>query len=296
MEQTKRSPWSVAFRPGPTTDHEPLPVSGKAGRNLPWAITSGLILVIGAALLLFLVRPGFLVLVGVGIVLASWEVAGALARREQYVTLAPLYVGGIGMLVAGSLGSTEWIMLALFATVFFSIVWRIFTPDAPGRPVQDVMATVFTAVYIGFFASFIGLISFHTPTPWPMVFFIVAVVCSDLGGWMAGVLFGKHPMAPKLSPKKSWEGFSGSVFLSMVSALIGTFVMGIPWWWCFIMGAAGAVIGTLGDLTESLIKRDVGLKDMSNIIPGHGGLMDRLDSILFAAPAFYLIYSVALGW
>lgn len=296
MDQRAPSFLSRVFSPGPTADHEPLPSSGKAGRNLPAAIISGVTLVTVVALALFLSRPVFLVLVSLLMLLASWEVAGALARRGQHVTLVPVYIGGLGMIIAGALGSVYWVMLAMYLTVFASVLWRIFTPNAPGRPIQDVMATIFTIVYIPFFGSFVTLMSYNAPTPWPLVFFVVVVVCSDLGGWMAGVLFGKHPMAPKLSPKKSWEGFAGSVALSTVAALIGTFVLGIPWWWCFIMGAAGALIGTLGDLTESLIKRDVGLKDMSSVVPGHGGIMDRLDSLLFAAPAFFLIYSTALQW
>lgn len=263
---------------------------------MPAAVASGLTLLIAVALALYFARPVFLAFVAALVLLASWEIAGALARRDLNVMLVPVYAGAIGMIVAAALGSLGWVLLALYLTVFFSIVWRLAATKTPGRPIADVMATVFTAVYVPFLASFVALISFFTPTPWPLVFFVLVVVCNDLGGWLAGIMLGKHPMAPRLSPKKSWEGFAGSVVLCTAAALGGTFVMGIPWWWCFVMGAAGAVVGTLGDLTESLIKRDVGLKDMSGIMPGHGGIMDRLDSLLFCAPIFFLIYSIAFGW
>ena len=296
MSQNSQSVLARIFAPGPTPDNTPLPATGRAGRNLPAAVASGVTLVAAVALALFFARDLFLILVGCLMVVALWEIAGALARKGLHVALIPVYVGGLGMFVASALGSLDWVMYAMYLTFLVSTAWRIFSTNTPGRPIMDVMATAFTIVYIPFMASFVGLMSQRSDTPWPLVFFIVVVVCNDLGGWMAGVLFGKHPMAPKLSPKKSWEGFAGSVLLCGVAGGAATAVLGIPWWWALMFAAAGAALGTLGDLTESLIKRDVGLKDMSTIVPGHGGIMDRLDSLLFAAPAFYLIYSVALGW
>ncbi|WP_099332734.1 phosphatidate cytidylyltransferase [Actinomyces minihominis] len=296
MSQKNQSVLARVFNPGPTPDTTPLPATGRAGRNLPAAVTSGLILLTTVALALFFARNLFLVFVGILIVLATWEIAGALARKQLNVVLIPVYLGGIAMFVAGSLGSEEWVMYSMYLTILVATAWRIFAVDMPGRPIMDVMATIFTIVYIPFMASFVGLMSQRTDSPWPLVFFVVVVVCNDLGGWMAGVMFGKHPMAPKLSPKKSWEGFAGSVIMCGAAGWVATLVMGIEWWWLFVFAVAGAVLGTLGDLTESLIKRDVGLKDMSSIMPGHGGIMDRLDSLLFAAPAFFLIYSLALGW
>ncbi len=296
MSANRRSFGSRIIHPGPTPDTTPLPATGKAGRNLPAAVSSGLALVVIVGLALLFARPVFLVIVALLLLLAIWEVAGALARKDLNVTLVPAYIGGLGIFLAGVLGSVPWVMYALYLAVLVSVAWRMFSVNLPGRPIMDVMATVFVLVYLPFMASFVGLMSTHSPEPWPLIFFIVVVVCNDLGGWIAGVLFGKHPMAPRLSPKKSWEGFIGSVLMSGAAAWIGTLVMDLPWWWALIMGPVGAFLGTLGDLTESLIKRDVGLKDMSSIVPGHGGIMDRLDSLLFAAPAFYLIFAVAFGW
>lgn len=296
MSVSKQSWWARALKPGPTPDTTPLPSTGRAGRNLPAAVTSGLTLIVAVALALFFFRNLFLVMVGILMVLALWEVAGALARRQLNVILIPVYVGGLGMFVASALGSVLWVMIATYLTILVAIAWRILAVDMPGRPIMDVAATVFAVFYVPFLASFVGLMSQRSDSPWPIVFFVVVVVCNDLGGWIAGVLFGKHPMAPRLSPKKSWEGFAGSVIMCGVAGWIATLVLAVPWWWLFVFAATGAIIGTLGDLTESLIKRDVGLKDMSSIMPGHGGIMDRLDSLLMSAPAFFLIYTVALGW
>jgi phosphatidate cytidylyltransferase len=126
--------------------------------------------------------------------------------------------------------------------------------------------------------------------PWRVVAFIVATIASDIGGFVAGVLFGKHPMAPTISPKKSWEGFAGSLIVG-IGAGIGTVVYGLDghWWAGVVLGIAGVVFATLGDLSESLIKRDLGIKDMGDLLPGHGGLMDRLDSLIAVAPVAWLI-------
>lgn len=297
MSKNSQSALERIFRPAPTPDTKPLPATGRAGRNLPAAVASALILLIAVGLALFFARTIFVVFVGLLVLLAVWEVAGAFARRGLTVMLPPLYLGAVGIILASALGSLPWIMYSLYLTAIVSAAWRIFSGSLPGRPIMDVIATWFVLLYIPFMAAFVGLMSSHSGRdPWPLVFFVVVVVCNDLGGWLAGIMLGKHPMAPKLSPKKSWEGFGGSVTMCALGGWIGTLVLGIPWWWALVMGATGAIIGTLGDLTESLIKRDVGLKDMSSIIPGHGGILDRVDAMLFAAPAFYLIYSSALGW
>jgi phosphatidate cytidylyltransferase len=123
--------------------------------------------------------------------------------------------------------------------------------------------------------------------------FIATVVCSDVGGFAAGVLFGKHPMAPSISPKKSWEGLAGSVTACvLIGILLATLTFHAPWWGGALYGVAIALTATLGDLGESLIKRDLGIKDMGHLLPGHGGLMDRMDSLLPSAVVAYLVLSL----
>lgn len=288
--------WNRFILAPPTQNHTPLPASGRAGRNLPAAIASGVILLVALGVALVFARPFFVGLVVFLMLVATWEVAGAFARSSRTVMLPAVYLGGVAMVVAGATVGPFWVMASLSFTFALIVIWRLASPNLTTPPIEDVAFSVFTAVYIPFNASFVALISAQATTVWPIVFFVAIVACNDLGGWMAGVLFGRHPMAPKLSPKKSWEGFAGSVALSVAAGVAGSLVMGIAWWNGIFFGVAAAVLGTLGDLLESLIKRDVGLKDMSSIVPGHGGLMDRLDSILFAAPAFYFLFALALGW
>lgn len=296
MTNRGRSVWAQVVRPLPTEEKPPLTATGKAGRNLPAAVTSAIVLIAAVGSTLFLARPAFLVLVCLLMWVATWEVAGAFARRDAQVSVVPLYLGGAGIFASAALGSLTWVLIGLYLTSLVTIAWRMAQPNLPTRPVADIQASIFTLVYIPFFASFVALMSFHSEGPWPIVFFVLAIVANDTGGWLAGITFGKHPMAPKLSPKKSWEGFAGSVVLCGAVGYVGTLVMDIPWWWALVIAVLGSVVGTAGDLVESLIKRDAGLKDMSAIVPGHGGLMDRLDSLLFTAPAFFVLYMAAFGW
>lgn len=288
--------WRQAIHPVPTENRTPLPSSGRAGRNLPAAITSALILVIALAVALVFSRPVFIGMVVILALIACWELAGAFARDSIAVTLAPLYLGTAAMIILGSLYGAFWILASLYFTFAVVVLWRMASPRLDTKPLNDIVASSFIAIYVGFSASFVSLISVSSEAIWPIVFFVVIVACNDLGGWVAGVLFGRHPMTPKLSPKKTWEGLAGSLIFCFAAAYIGTIVMDIPWWWMFVFGLAGTFFGTIGDLLESLIKRQVGLKDMSGILPGHGGLMDRLDSMLYAAPAFYFFYALAFGW
>lgn len=263
---------------------------------MPAAVTSALVLVGALAATLFFSRPVFIALVALLVLAACWELAGAFARRDFAVVLPPIYLGSIAMMATGAVIGSFWVMATLYFTFAAIILWRLASQRIPGRPINDIMVSTFVAVYVPFSASFLALMSANSPEPWTIVFFITIVAFNDIGGWLVGIMFGKHPMAPKLSPKKSWEGFAGSVLFTTGVAVGATFVLGISWWWCFVLGISAAVLGTLGDLVESLIKRQVGLKDMSNLVPGHGGLMDRADSMLFTAPAFYFFYAIALGW
>jgi phosphatidate cytidylyltransferase len=190
--------------------------------------------------------------------------------------------------VAAYSGGSEPLLVALAITVLAVLVWRLLEP--PQGSVGDVTAGVFTALYVPFLASFAVLMLRPDDGADRVVVFIVLVVLSDVGGYAAGVLLGRHPMAPSVSPKKSWEGFAGSAVLAAAGGAIvvpvlvdGTPVEGV------VIGLAVMATATLGDLGESMIKRDLGIKDMGSVLPGHGGLMDRLDSLLPAAPVAYLL-------
>jgi phosphatidate cytidylyltransferase len=257
--------------------------TSRAGRDLPRAIGVGLLLGALAITSLLTYRPSFVVII-VGAVSASiWELRGTLARaRGLRITWIPAMVGSAAIVaLAWPYGqSAQGIGVAL--TALACMIWR-FGRGATGF-VADLAVSVFVVVYLGLFASFATLMLAPDDGAARIITFLIMVVCSDTGGYAAGVLFGRHPMAPLISPKKSWEGFAGSMLAAMLGgALCLWLLLDGQWWQGVIAGGAVAVVATAGDLTESLIKRDLGVKDMGSLLPGHGGVMDRMDSLLPSA-------------
>jgi phosphatidate cytidylyltransferase len=219
-----------------------------------------------------------------------WELKGALAGRGTVLPIEPVVAGAVVMLVGGYVGGAPALVTALAVTALATLLWRL-RGGVEGF-VRDATAGVFTAVYIPFLAGFVLLLLKPDDGPLRVVTFILATIASDIGGYVVGVMAGRHPMAPVISPKKSWEGFAGSVGLSvLVGWLSVVFLLGGRWWVGVLLGLVAAVMATLGDLCESVIKRDLAIKDMSTVVPGHGGLMDRLDSLLATvAPVWLLLY------
>jgi phosphatidate cytidylyltransferase len=186
---------------------------------------------------------------------------------------------------------TEALILGLVLTVLAVMIWRL--GDGPEGYQRDVTAAALIAVYVPFLAAFAVMLVRPHDGALRVVVTLAAVVLSDTGGYVAGVFFGKHPMAPTVSPKKSWEGLVGSLVATGIGgALLLHFALHEPWWHGAVFGLATSAASVLGDLAESLFKRDLGVKDMSSLLPGHGGLMDRLDSILFAAPAAFVLLAL----
>ena len=263
----------------------------RAGRNLPAAIGVGLALAVVVLGTLFLWKPSFVVVVVVAAVLGVWELGHAFAQGGVRLPLVPLSVGAAAIVVSAYAGGSEAMLVALTLTVFAAMLWR--APENPNGYVRDVTASAFAALYVPFLAGFAALLLRPDDGADRVVVFIVLVVLSDIGGYAAGVLFGRHPMAPTVSPKKSWEGFGGSALFCAVGGAVAVPLLleGAAWQGALI-GLAVMVTATLGDLGESMIKRDLGIKDMGSLLPGHGGIMDRLDSLLPAAPVAYLL----LAW
>ena len=294
MASTDSSLLARIFSPGPTRDNHPAGgATGKAGRNLPQAITTAVVLIVAVAVPLFTSLPAFVGVIGFVCLVGIWELAGAFARMGITLTVTPLYVGAIGMITCAWWLGSEGTLFALYITVFVCAAWRLLDRRQESR-MSDVVSSTFTAVYVPFLASFVVLMLAAWRDPWVFVVFELMVIANDTGGWAAGVLFGKHPMAPALSPKKSWEGFAGSALTAVGVGCVGLWLLGAAWWWGIVAGVSIAFVGTMGDLTESLIKRESGLKDMSQILPGHGGVLDRVDALLMSAPVAYFIFAWAL--
>lgn len=268
------------------------PAPSRAGRNLPAAIGVGLGL--GALILvpLFFYLPAFLAVLAAAIGVGIWEMTRAVRRSGAHPPLVPLIAGGVLMIGLAWYAGPDALSLGLLVTVLGTMIWRL--GDGPAGFQRDLTAATLIAVYVPFLGGFAALLAAAPDDGHLRVLAtLVAVVLSDTGGYAAGVTFGKHPMAPSISPKKSWEGFAGSVTAAALgSALLLWAFFDVAPWWGALFGIAVSVSAVLGDLGESMIKRDLGVKDMSNLLPGHGGLMDRLDSILFAVPTAYLLLAV----
>ena len=275
--------------PAAAAAEQPVRRSSRAGRDLVSAIAVGLGL--GAIILvpLLTVRQTFVGVLAGATAVATWELRDALRRGAGIaIPLPVLLVGGQAMIWLSWPFGLSGLALAFSATVLGCLVWRMRAGAA--HYLRDVSAGVFTAVYVPLFCSFVVMLTVTADGVGRVLTYMLCVVASDVGGYAVGVLAGRHPMAPTISPKKSWEGFAGSQVAGMVTgALCVWLLLGDSWWLGVLTGAVLVVSATLGDLVESLVKRDLGIKDMGSLLPGHGGLMDRLDSMLPTAVVAYLV-------
>jgi phosphatidate cytidylyltransferase len=279
--------------PVPAQDH------GRAGRNLPAAITSAVVLVALIIVTLVVWKTLFMVVVAAAVVVAVWELHRGFAAKDIDLPEQPLMAGGVIMVVVAYFYGAPALVTATAVTALVMMLWLLHR--GVSGYVQNASASVFALIYVPFLGSFVALLlreggAVHfdgIDAGVKGIFtFIAVTAASDIGGSIAGVLFGRHQMAPVISPKKSWEGFAGSVvFCVAVGVAMIVWVLDADWWIGVFLGLIAVVMATLGDLCESVIKRDLGIKDMSQVIPGHGGLMDRLDSLLATiAPIWLLLH------
>lgn len=267
--------------------------SSRAGRDLPAAIGVGLGLVVMIVISLFYAKTVFAFIVMAALTIGVFELASAMRTGGIKLPAVPVAAGGvIAMLVAYFGGSLEYVLLTFAVTILAIFLVRM--PAGPEGFVRDASAGFLSLGYLFLMGTLVMLMLAEVDGHWRVLAFIACTAGSDIGGYAVGVLFGKHPLAPKISPKKSWEGLAGSAAVGiLIGSLIAVFGFETDWWIGAILGIAAAVFGTFGDLCESMIKRDLGIKDMGNLLPGHGGIMDRLDSLLIVAPvAFVVMYAL----
>jgi len=274
-------------------------IEARTGRNLPLAIVIGLALAAALIFSLFFVKAFFMLFAGLLIGFTTFELASALRSIGRDVPRIPSVIAGLAVVPAAFYLGAEGAWLVTLGGILFVALWRaVELAWARNRTTArafwaDLGVGAFIQLYVPFLAGFAVLLTAQ-PGGERWIFAALAiVVVVDIGAYASGLLFGKHKMAPRISPKKTWEGFAGAVIVAIVAGvLFGVLLLGEPWWFGLIMGAAMVLTGTLGDLVESLIKRDMGIKDMSTWLPGHGGLLDRLDSILPSAFVAYLLFLV----
>ena len=266
----------------------------RAGRNLPAAIASGAILGGIVLLSLFTVKWTFAVVVIAALLIAVFEFVKAFGQRGILVARLPLVAFTVAIPVVAYVWGISAQVTAMGVAMLALLFWRI-RRGAYGY-VRDVTASAFVIAYLPFMAGFLMLTLAADNGPQRVVAFILLTMGNDIGGYAAGVLFGRHPIAANLSPKKSWEGFAGSILTqALVGAAVFTWLLQAPWWQGVIAGVILTVTATAGDFAESAIKRDLGIKDMGSLLPGHGGMMDRLDSLLPNAFASWVIFTFFLG-
>ncbi|MEU7315160.1 phosphatidate cytidylyltransferase [Streptomyces sp. NPDC007083] len=268
----------------------------RAGRDLPAAIGVGLGLGVVILAALFFYKPAFLGVIVLAVVVGLWELTSRLRERKGIqVPLVPLALGGAAMTIAGYLRGAEGAWIAMALTALAVLAWRMTQPAADY--LRDVTAALFAAFYVPFLATFVALMLAADDGPWRVLTFLILTVVSDTGAYAVGWRFGRHKLAPRISPGKTREGLVGAVAFAMAAGALCTqfLIDDGRWWQGLLLGLAVAVSATLGDLGESMMKRDLGIKDMGTLLPGHGGIMDRLDSLLPTAPVVWLLLVVFVG-
>jgi phosphatidate cytidylyltransferase len=279
-----------------TPDGADAPKKSRAGRNLPAAIAVGAALGAMAIVVLLFKPVAWLPVLAVAIPIATHEVVRRLKEAGYAVPLIPLLIGGQAMIwLTWPLGAAGALM-GYGATVVVCMVWRLIghgLTEPPVNYLRDISATTLLATWIPLFASFSAVMIFQDRGGARVFALIATVVFADIGGYTAGVLFGKHLMVPAISPKKSWEGLGGSLLFGVTASVLSvTFLLHKPWWVGLPLGLLLVITGVLGDLVESQVKRDLGIKDMGTLLPGHGGLMDRIDAMLPSAVVAWIVLTL----
>jgi phosphatidate cytidylyltransferase len=244
-----------------------------------------------ALVTLFTVKAIFLAYMAAAVGIALWELSRALGTRDVRLPLVPVAAGGAAAVALAYWWGERALVACIALTVIAIMAWRL--PGGTVGYLRDVTAGVFALAYLPLMAGFIALMLAAPDGSRRTLILLILTVCSDVGGYFVGILVGRHPMVPVISPKKTWEGFAGSALACLVAGAIALpLLLHGSVWQGLLLGVAALLAATLGDLTESMIKRDLEIKDMGTVLPGHGGILDRIDSLALAAPVVWLLLLV----
>ncbi len=272
-------------------------VHKKAGRDLPAAIAVGCGL--GAIVLVSLLtwKPIFVAVVTIGVSLGVWELIQALRSGRIAAPLVPTMLAAAALAPAAYLAGPEGLSVAFALSCVVIVVWvAVESGRERANAIRDIAGGVFITAYVPLMGGLAALLVAERDGVSRIIVFIVVTISSDIGGYAFGATFGRHPMAPMLSPKKSWEGFAGSVLSCVLVGVVSVvLLLDGAWWIGVILGVAVACFATMGDLAESTLKRDLGIKDMGTLLPGHGGLMDRLDSLVMTIPVTFAVLTIFIA-
>ena len=266
-------------------------INKRAGRKLLPSIGVGIFLILLVWLSLSTYRALFAVLVAVAVLLGIREINRAFRATDINLPLWALATASIGLSAATWLGGVSG--LAVATAISFPCLLVILLPRGTENFVRTASASTLALIYLPFLAGFLILLARPHNGLERVMTLVVLVGCNDTFAYLTGVLIGKHPLAPKISPKKTIEGLIGSVIFTVIGGAVAfNYILGLDWWLGAIAGILTVFTATSGDLIESALKRDMAIKDMGTLLPGHGGIMDRLDSVLFAAPALWLALEI----
>ena len=279
-----------------TTPDDVAPKGIRTGRNLPVAIGVGAALGAIALVTLLTVKATFLIYMGAALVIALHELDTALKTRQIRMPVIPVALGGAAMVTSAYWAAGGAVTAAFALTLVAVLGWRLF--GGTEGYVGDVGAGVFAAAYLGVTGATVAAMLAPADGGKRVLTFIILTICSDIGGYFAGITLGRtgaHKLAPAISPKKTWEGLAGSVLACVVAgAILLPALLHGHWWQGIIIGVAAVAAAVLGDLAESMIKRDLDIKDMGSLLPGHGGILDRIDSLIICAPVVWLLLALFL--
>jgi phosphatidate cytidylyltransferase len=284
--------------PAPRRPRRPLgegaPARGEPAGGLALRIGTGIAVAVVALIAFKLGTVASVVLAAVVVTFAAGECFGVLRRAGYHPATLLGLVGTISLMVGAYAKGVAALPLILALITVFTLLWYVFGIEQ-GSPVAGSAATLFTIGWVSLLGSFAGLLL--APSLFPnrhgiafLVGAVIATVANDVGALVVGRWIGRRPLAPRISPNKTWEGvFGGAAFSIVISAVIVGNIH--PWTTgrAALLGLVVAVVAPLGDLCESLLKRDLRLKDMGRLLPGHGGVLDRVDALLFVLPATYYL-------
>ena len=262
----------------------------RAGRNLPLAILTALLLAGVLIASLVLSRPAFIVfLLGI-VTLALLELLTVLRARATRPARPVVLAMGALLVVGAYLEGPAALSFGLLVTILAAFAWYL-VDRGRTEVTRNVAATVFAVVYVPFMAAHLSLVVGRAEHyVGALLGYAALVVIYDTGAYATGATLGRRPIAPQVSPNKSWEGAIGATIVCLAA---GAFLLPLwePWTLAsgLVLAAATCVVAPLGDLSESMLKRDLAVKDMGSILPGHGGMLDRVDALLFMAPVLYYV-------
>jgi phosphatidate cytidylyltransferase len=283
----------VRGRPRPTPERSG-GRGGRSDRDLGTAVAIG-VAVAATALVALAIGPAFgVALVTVIVVLAAGELFATMRTAGHHPATLVGLVASASLVTAAYWRGESALPLVLALTVVVGFLWYAVTPK-PVAPSLNTALTVLGVAYVGLFGSYAALLLAGPDGVGAFIGVVLAVVANDVGALAVGSKLGRHPLAPALSPNKTWEGLAGGAAASVVVSVVVLGMIGLAPWdtgSALALGLLVAVIAPVGDLCESMVKRDLGVKDMGSVLPGHGGLLDRFDALLFSLPAAYYLCRV----